>query len=309
KNNKYPLLFMIYFMMTHLSQDTVKGCMLSMQNHWSNTPLKNCTLAFALGMLMLSTLKTSKENPKESQSVVEQVLITLRFYASGTICQIVGDNIGVDKSTVSDVVKAVSVALASLVNQSVSLPKDDQIAQNKHKLFLLGNMPNTIGRDWEYINRKGRCSINIQLLGDADLIITNCVVKWPGSVYDARILRESALYRELQTNRPDGTMLGDSACPLLPRLITPFLTATAPAQACFNTAHAAFKWSSEETACHIIPACISLHNIATRHNVPFCDDVYDEPEPVEEPDQPLVFCQDEGLTGCVVRDGTVRNYF
>ena len=80
-----------------------------------------------------------------SLSVEEQVLIALRFYASGTFYQVVGDNIGVDKSTVSDVVKVVSIALASLVNQFVSLPKDDQIAQTKHKFFLLGNMPNTIG--------------------------------------------------------------------------------------------------------------------------------------------------------------------
>ncbi|KAI5087126.1 putative nuclease HARBI1, partial [Silurus meridionalis] len=86
-------------------------------------------------------------------------------------------------------------------------------------------------RDWEYINRKGRCSINIQLVGDADLIITNCVVKWPGSVHDARILRESALYKEFQTNRPDGIILGDRAYLLLPLLMTPFLAATTPAQA------------------------------------------------------------------------------
>lgn len=181
----------------------------------------------------------------------EQVLIALRFYASVTFYQVVGDNVGVDKSTVINLVKALSIALANLVNQFVSLPKNDQIAQTKHKFFLLGNMPNTIGVnncthvhiqahhewDWEYINRKGKCSINIQLVGDADLIITNCVVKWPGSVHDARILRDSAVYRELQTNRPDGIILGDSAYPLLPWLMTPFLAATTPAQARFNTAH------------------------------------------------------------------------
>uniref|UniRef100_A0A8C4HJK6 Putative nuclease HARBI1 n=1 Tax=Dicentrarchus labrax TaxID=13489 RepID=A0A8C4HJK6_DICLA len=278
-----------------------------------------------------------------SLSVEEQVLIGLRFYASGTFYQVVGDNIGVDKSTVSDVVKAVSISLASLVNQFVSLPRDDQIAQNKHKFFLLRNMPNTIGvtdcthvhiqtpheRDWEYINRKGSCSINIQLVGDADLIITNCVVKWPGSVHDARILRESALYRELQTNRPDGIILGNSAYPLLPWLMTPFLAATTPAQARFNTAHCKTRCAIErlngvlkrrfaclnylrvepQGASNIIVACTVLHNIPTRCNVPLCDDVYEAPEPVEEPDQPLAFCQNEGLTGRVVRDAIVRNYF
>uniref|UniRef100_A0A3P9HEC7 Putative nuclease HARBI1 n=1 Tax=Oryzias latipes TaxID=8090 RepID=A0A3P9HEC7_ORYLA len=237
-----------------------------------------------------------------SLSVEQQVLIGLRFYASGTFYQVVGDNIGVGKSTVSDVVKAVSIALASLVNQFVSFPNDVQIAQTKHTFFTLGNMPNTIGvidcthvhiqapheRDWECINRKGRRSINIQLVGDADLIITNCVVKWPGSVHDARILRESALYRELQTNRPDGIILGDSAYPLLPWLITPFLAASTPAQARFNTAHCKTRCAIErlngvlkrrfaclnylllepQGACNIILACIVLHNIATRRNVP-----------------------------------------
>uniref|UniRef100_A0A3P9LKX3 DDE Tnp4 domain-containing protein n=1 Tax=Oryzias latipes TaxID=8090 RepID=A0A3P9LKX3_ORYLA len=220
-----------------------------------------------------------------SLSVEQQVLIGLRFYASGTFYQVVGDNIGVDKSTVT-----VSIALASLISQT------------KHKFFTLGNMPNTIGvidcthvhiqapheRDWEYINRKGRRSINIQLVGDADLIITNCVVKWPGSVHDARILRENSAY------------------PLLPWLITPFLAASTPAQARFNTAHCKTRCRGfaclnslrvePQGACNIILACIVLHNIATRRNVPLCDDVYDAPEPFEEPDQPLAFCQNEGLT-------------
>uniref|UniRef100_A0A3B3HZE4 Putative nuclease HARBI1 n=1 Tax=Oryzias latipes TaxID=8090 RepID=A0A3B3HZE4_ORYLA len=261
-----------------------------------------------------------------SLSVEQQVFIDLRFYVSGTFYQVVGDNIGVDKSTVSDVVKAVSIALASLLNQLVSFPNDVQVAQTKHKFFTLGNMPNTIGvidcthvhiqapheRDWEYINRKGRRSINIQLVGDADLIITNCVVKWPGSVHDARILRESALYRELQTNRPHGIILGDSAYPLLPWLITPFLAASTPVQAHFNTAHCKTRCRrfaclnylrvEPQGACNIILACIVLHSIATRCNVPLCDDVYDAPEPFEEPDQPLAFCQNEGLSGRIVRD-------
>ncbi|MBN3301645.1 HARB1 nuclease, partial [Amia calva] len=62
-------------------------------------------------------------------------------------------------------------------------------------------MPNTIGvidcthvhiqapheKEWEFVNRKGWHCINVQLVGDADLIITNCVVRWPGSMHDAQI--------------------------------------------------------------------------------------------------------------------------
>uniref|UniRef100_A0AAY5LA12 Putative nuclease HARBI1 n=1 Tax=Esox lucius TaxID=8010 RepID=A0AAY5LA12_ESOLU len=201
-------------------------------------------------------------------SVEDQILIALRFYACGTFYQVVGDYMGVVKSAVCDVVRDVSIALASLVNEFVSFPKDNQIAQ--------------------FINRKGRHSIDVQLVCDADLIITNCVVKWPGSVHDARILRESALHRDLQTNRPDGIILGDSAYPLLPWLMTPFLTANTPAQARFNTAHCRARCAIErlngvlkrrfaclnylraepQKACNITLACIVLHNIATKHNVP-----------------------------------------
>ncbi|KAF4101551.1 hypothetical protein G5714_017983 [Onychostoma macrolepis] len=78
-------------------------------------------------------------------SVEDQILIALRFYACGTFYQVVSDYMGVVKSAVCDVVRDVSIALASLVNEFVSFPKDNQIAQTKRSFFLLGNMPNTIG--------------------------------------------------------------------------------------------------------------------------------------------------------------------
>ncbi|KAJ8273395.1 hypothetical protein GJAV_G00101130 [Gymnothorax javanicus] len=47
-------------------------------------------------------------------SVEDRILIALRFYACGTFYQVVGDYMGVAKSAVCDVVKDVSIALASL---------------------------------------------------------------------------------------------------------------------------------------------------------------------------------------------------
>lgn len=77
-----------------------------------------------------------------------------------------------------------SSTLAKPVDHFVS--NDGQIGQLKHT-FLFGNMPNTIRvmdhtqahhlREWECVNRKERHSITIQLVGDADLVITNYVVK------------------------------------------------------------------------------------------------------------------------------------
>uniref|UniRef100_A0A8C1P3K6 DDE Tnp4 domain-containing protein n=1 Tax=Cyprinus carpio TaxID=7962 RepID=A0A8C1P3K6_CYPCA len=268
---------------------------------------------------------------KQLIAVTILCLIALRFYACGTFYQVIGDNMGVRKATVSNVVKAMSVALGSLINQFT-----------KHQFFQMGNMPSTIGaidcthvhiqapceREWEYVNRKGRHSINIQLVGNADLIITNCVVKWPGSVHDPRILRESALYRELQSHRPNGIVLGDSAYPLLPWLMTPFPVANTPDQARFNSSHCKTRCAIErlngvlkrrfaclnylrvqpKVACNIILACIVLHNIATRRHVPL-DDNFDGPEPDVEPEQPPMFFPNEGHPGHAIRDAIVRNYF
>uniref|UniRef100_G3PMN0 Putative nuclease HARBI1 n=1 Tax=Gasterosteus aculeatus aculeatus TaxID=481459 RepID=G3PMN0_GASAC len=259
-----------------------------------------------------------------SLSVEDQILIALRFYACGTFYQVVGDYMGVVKSAVCDVVRDVSIVLASLVNEFVSFPKDNQISFGEYAQYYW--KADKVSSCWSsidcthFINRKGRHSINVQLVCDADLIITNCVVKWPGSVHDARILRESALYRDLQTNRPDGIILGDSAYPLLPWLMTPFLTANTLAQARFNTAHCRARCAIErlngvlrrrfaclnylraepQKACNITLACIVLHNIATKRNAPLCAD-NDAPEPLGDPNQPPAFCQNE-QTGRATRD-------
>ena len=48
-----------------------------------------------------------------SISALQQVLIALRFYASGSFLQVIGDTIGVAKSKISRVVTNVSLALVA----------------------------------------------------------------------------------------------------------------------------------------------------------------------------------------------------
>ena len=38
-----------------------------------------------------------------------------------------------------------------------------------------------------YRNRKGLFSINVQAICDHDLILTNVVARWPGSIHESRI--------------------------------------------------------------------------------------------------------------------------
>ena len=67
--------------------------------------------------------KTQRNHPI---SALQQVLIALRFYASGSFLQVIGDTIGVDKSTVSRVVTNVSLVLVAKQQQYIKWPKDQQ---------------------------------------------------------------------------------------------------------------------------------------------------------------------------------------
>uniref|UniRef100_A0A3B1JAG5 Putative nuclease HARBI1 n=1 Tax=Astyanax mexicanus TaxID=7994 RepID=A0A3B1JAG5_ASTMX len=228
----------------------------------------------------------------QALTVEEQVLIALRFYASGAFYQVIGDGMCVTKSTVCTVIHRVSSALSRLLNQFVAFPENpEQLNKIKQDFFSLSKMPNTIGvidcthvyiqapheREWEFVNRKGRHSINVQLVGDADLIVTNCV--------------ESNFFKNFQQKPSSGIILGDSGYPLLTWLMTPFATVNTDSELSFNRAHATARGTIErlngvlkrrfaclnylrvepKQACNIC-ACIVLHNIARARKVPLYND-------------------------------------
>ena len=51
----------------------------------------------------------------------------------------------------------------------------------------------------DYVNRKGRYSIILQVVCDHNYIITDMNVGWPGWVHDARVLGNSELYYKGET--------------------------------------------------------------------------------------------------------------
>ena len=108
---------------------------------------------------------------------LQQVLIGLRFYASGSFLQVIGDTFGVDKSTVSRVITDVSRALIAKQPLFIKSPStNEECTTIKNELYSRGRFPCVIGcvygthvrlqapsqHENNYVNRKGFHSINVQ---------------------------------------------------------------------------------------------------------------------------------------------------
>lgn len=253
-----------------------------------------------------------------------QVLVALRFYATGSFQNVIGDTVHVDKSTVSRTIHRVTTALCSIARQHIHFP--NRVEANRQKVVFANmtrplGLPNVVGcvdgtqvqieaptqNEHEYVNRRGKHSINVQIVCNADLRVINCVVKNPGSVHDARMLRESSVWRNFEQQPPlfDGLILGDSAYPLRDWLMTPLLNPQTAQERRYNAAfkctratvercigvikrrfhclHAELRYTPGR-ACRIITACIVLHNIALEFGTPMEDDPVNDDDNDDECD-------------------------
>lgn len=64
-----------------------------------------------------------------------QLLICLRFYATGSFQQVLGDTIIVSQPTVSRIVFRVSLLLARLLNEIIKMPSSPEAIQENQRLF------------------------------------------------------------------------------------------------------------------------------------------------------------------------------
>lgn len=153
------------------------------------------------------------------------------------------------------------------------------------------------GPNAEYFrNRKGYFSLNVQVVGDADLRIRNIVARWSGSTHDQTIFNNSSIKAQFEGNEfGNSIMLGDSGYALKKYLITPILNPTIEVEQVFNESQIRTRNPIErlfgvlkrrfpvlslgirlscDTAKVVIIGCAVLHNIAI---------IMNEPDPVNDP--------------------------
>ncbi|KAJ8980223.1 hypothetical protein NQ317_010541 [Molorchus minor] len=142
-----------------------------------------------------------------------QKFVTLRFYATGSFFQVIGDFAGIDKSA-GRIVYNVSRAIARLHTSSIRMPNTER-GNNSLEFYNIANFSRCIGLfdcthikisspggvDAEvYRNRKSVFSFNVQAICDAICKIQNIVCRWPGSSHDSTIFQNSRVIQFDQKN-------------------------------------------------------------------------------------------------------------
>ena len=156
---------------------------------------------------------------------LQQLLLTLRFYATGSFQRSVGDHSGIHQSTTCKIIKRVTTALCHLKPQYVNLPRDDEIVAVQQGFFNIAAFPRVLlvvdgthikvqspgsnDAEW-YRNRKGYFSINVMVACDHQLRIRNIVSRWPGSANDMIVFMNSALKYQFEHGMQNCLILGDS---------------------------------------------------------------------------------------------------
>ena len=189
---------------------------------------------------------------RKAVSVQEQAALTLCYLSDEGRLRKTANAFGLGESTVSAIIRRVcKVITVHLTSKYIKFPKTKEEVEESSSLFYAKHgFPQCIGaadgthvpikqpseNSTEYINRKGRYTLNIQAVADQRYCFTDVLIKWPGSVHDARIFSNSSLNQQFRDGANSSfekvivqgkphvpiCLLGDPAYHLLPFLMKEF---------------------------------------------------------------------------------------
>ena len=148
-----------------------------------------------------------------------KLLVVLRFYATGSFEIVAGDVEKISQPSVSRLVKYVSTAIGKMYSNFIVFSEGDAATREAVKFYEKSGFPGVVGAiDCTHIriqspggddaelfrNRKRFFSLNVQAVCNADMLFTNLVARWRGSVHDSRIFRMSRLKQQFENERYQG---------------------------------------------------------------------------------------------------------
>uniref|UniRef100_A0A665X2M2 Putative nuclease HARBI1 n=1 Tax=Echeneis naucrates TaxID=173247 RepID=A0A665X2M2_ECHNA len=182
-----------------------------------------------------------------------KLLAALHFFASGSFQRTVAISAGVSQSSLPGMLSDVLNAMIRRMGRYIQFPSTQEaLNETKHGFYAVADFPRVIEvvhcthvqivppSNIEHVYRNGKHShsLNAQAVCDSRGVITNVVAKYPGSVHDSFIMRNSRIFSKLgEGEYGDGWLLGDSPHPLHPFLLTPQLNPTTPGENRHNVAH------------------------------------------------------------------------
>lgn len=269
-----------------------------------------------------------------------EVLVFIYWLAHATSYRVISTAFDIPRSTIHDIVHRISRAVIGILGQTIRFPRGDQLEEVGAGFSHLAGCPPfsvVVGavdgchvrikppaaNAQCYFNRKLFPSIQLQAICDHRGRFLDIFVGFPGSVHDARVLKNSPVYVR-QLYPPEGKcILGDGGYPCLAapmRLVTPYREPVQnSAQARFNRKHSrarciierAFgmmmtRWRSifykalevcPTFAAEVVACCAILHNICL-DNGDIVEEVIMEPA---DDDHSILGCADV-TSGDTLRD-------
>ena len=216
----------------------------------------NFRLRFRLRKDSVITLTAILKNDLEHQTrrglpltPMQQVLLTLRFYATASFHQVIGDLFGVTNYAVCKVIHRVSRAIVKHKRQFISFPAE--LHETKRRFYDIAGFPCVVGaidcthvrivcpdrnNALAFINRKQFYPVNVQAVCDSNALITNIVARWPGATHDSRIFDNSTIAEQFRNGSINGLFVGDSGYACKSYLMNPLLNPRNEAEVRYNDA-------------------------------------------------------------------------
>ncbi|XP_034839902.2 putative nuclease HARBI1 isoform X2 [Maniola hyperantus] len=254
-------------------------------------------------------------NSVDGLPVYIKILTTIRLLGDGSYQRGTGQDhvMTVAQTTVSKYLTQVTQAIVTvLMPKWITFPGTESARQNVARGFLVKHgFPDILGAidcthvdifpppfptGVQYKNRKGRSTINVQLVVDVDCRIININARYPGRVHDQFIFNNSKVKQEMKrlydSRIGQYYLLGDSGYALEPWMMTPDLEAVPSSSAekytnwhcqvrnCVERTNGYLKGTfrslgidrvlhySPEKASQLIYACATLYNIMVHYRIP-----------------------------------------